>query len=68
MWNVWDVGCSRSEIIKMLDVPEVRYSRCGMLGIWDIRDVGYYQCIIYMMRDVQDLGCSRLGMFGMRGF
>ena len=41
MWNVWDVGCSRSEIIKMLDVPEVRSSRCGMLGIWDIQDVGY---------------------------
>ena len=41
MWNVWGVKCSRCVIIKMLDVPEVGYSRYGVLGIWDIQDVGY---------------------------
>ena len=36
-----DVAWSRCVVINMLDVPEVGYSRWGMLGISDIQDVGY---------------------------
>ena len=52
MWDVRNVVCYGSDILRMWDLGDVRYSGCGMFGMWNVQDVG---CGMW---DVcQDVGC-----------
>ena len=40
MYDVGNVVCYGSDILRMWDLGDVRYSGCGMFRMWNVRDVG----------------------------
>ena len=58
MWDVGNVVCYGSDILRVWDLGDVRYSGCGIFRMWDVSDV---ECSGCGMWDVGRLpGCRML--------